>query len=143
MLMRDLFNGLEELKHMKIVHKHLNPDCIYMSGTMLKIGGFEYCEVYDCHKMDEYNHNFFMSILGDNFHTIPPEVIFNKLCGVKTPLYSFGVIFYKLLHHKYPTSCTTLQQMIDAYQNKDHVIEFRKDLPPEFAFILRNSIEVV
>jgi hypothetical protein len=32
--------------------------------------------------------------------------------------------------------------MIDGYNSKEHIIEFRKDLPPEFAFILRNSLEV-
>lgn len=32
--------------------------------------------------------------------------------------------------------------MIDGYNSKDHLVEFRPDLPPEFAFILRNSLEV-
>lgn len=64
LLMRDLFNGLEELKHMKIIHKNLNPDCIYMSKNTLKIGGYEYCEFNDCHKMDEFDHNYFVSNLG-------------------------------------------------------------------------------
>jgi serine/threonine-protein kinase ULK2 len=57
LLMKDLFNGLEELKHMKIIHKNLNPECVYISNNKLKIGGFEYCELNDCHKRDEFDHN--------------------------------------------------------------------------------------
>jgi len=140
-LMRDLFLGLEELKYLKIVHKNLNEDVIFVSKGNLKIGGYEYCDNNDCHKMEEFDHNYLLGVIEQNLQTSPPEVINNKLCGVKTPLYSFGAIFYRLIHGRYPTDILTVREIKDFFASNMKITEFRSDLPPEFLFILKNALE--
>ena len=140
-LMRDLFNGLEELKHLKIVHKNLHEDVIYVSNNTLKIGGYEYCELNDSKRMEEFDHNYLLTVLERNLPTVPPEVIFNRLCGVKTPLYSFGVIFFKFVHGKYPNDLPTVQDMKNLFISKDKDFKISPKLPPEFTFILKNALE--
>ena len=140
-LMRDLFFGLEELKNLNIIHKNLNENVIYLSKSTLKIGGYEYCEINDCHKLEEYDHNFLLTEINRCVATVPPEVLFNKTCGVKTPIFSFGVIFYKLLHKKYPMKIENVQEMINAYISKEFYFTLKDNIPPEYAFIIRNALQ--
>jgi hypothetical protein len=74
--------------------------------------------------------------------TVPPEVLFNRTCGVKTPIYSYGVIFYKLLHQSYPSDIDNVIDMTNAYLSREFYYELREDLPPEFTYILRNALQV-
>ena len=141
-IMRDLFCGLEELKYLNIIHKNLNEDCIFQSKSTLKIGGYEYCEMNDCKKLEEFDHNFQLTVQNKCVATVPPEVLFNRTCGVKTPIYSYGVIFYKQLHQCYPSDIENVTDMTNAYLSREFYYEQREDLPPEFTYILRNALQV-
>lgn len=141
-IMRDLFCGLEELKYLNIIHKNLNENVIFLSKSTLKIGGYEYCEMNDCKKLEEFDHNFLLTVLNKCVATVPPEVLFNRTCGVKTPIYSYGVIFYKLLHQSYPSDIDNAIDMTNAYLSREFYYELREDLPPEFTYILRNALQV-
>jgi serine/threonine protein kinase len=93
-IMKDIFNGLEELKFLGIIHKNLCPDCIYIDEKFhLKIAGYEFCEV-QMHKVmipPDYLNLQKMVKIPD---CTPPEVLFNQVCTVKAPLYSVGAILF-------------------------------------------------
>jgi serine/threonine protein kinase len=98
-IMKDIFNGLEELKFLGIIHKNVCPDVIYIDEKFhLKIAGYEYCEV-QMHKVmippDYLNLQKLIKIPD----CTPPEVLFNKVCTVKTPLYSLGAILFACLNN--------------------------------------------
>lgn len=93
-IMKDIFNGLEELKFLGIIHKNLNPDCIYIDEKLhLKIGGYEFCEIMKHKTMIPPDYLYILKLIKIPDCT-PPEVLFNHVCSVKAPLYSLGAILF-------------------------------------------------
>lgn len=60
----------------------------------------------------------------DDVENIAPEIIFNKVQTLKTPLYSYGVIIYRLFHEgRFPLKCKNIDRLKDRYTNRDYEIE--------------------
>ena len=72
--------------------------------------------------------NFFLKNV-QNITSIAPELTINKVPTIKTPLYSFGVIVYRLISlGQYPIPLMDIRKLRDRYKNKDYSIELPEDL---------------
>lgn len=121
-IIKDIYQGLEELRFLGIIHRNLNASCIYLSKFSLKIGGYEFCEENDNKKMDPADFRFFEENV-ENYETVAPELHFNLVPTLKTPLYSFGVIIYQLFHEgNYHVKERSLKELKHRYINKDYQI---------------------
>ena len=121
--MKDIYQGLEELRFLGILHRNLCPSTIYVSKFSLKIGGYEFCEENKHKRMTPVDLRWFVKTI-DAVENLAPEIIFNKVSTLKTPLYSYGVIIYRLFHNgRFPLKCKNLEKLKDRYNNRDYEIE--------------------
>lgn len=126
--MKDIYQGLEELRFLGVFHKNLSPSIIYVSKFSLKIGGYEFCEENNHKKMAPVDYRWFLGAINA-LENVAPEIIFNKVPTLKTPLYSYGVIIYRLFHHgRYPLKSKSLDKLKDRYNNRDYEIEIDKSV---------------
>lgn len=129
LILRDIFNGLEELKFLGVLHKHLSPDCILIDEKFaLKIGGYEFCEPQTHKTMIPPDFIHFQKIMTEA-HCVPPEALVNKVCTFKAPMFSLGVILYALFHGgSYPLKDETVDQIKIRYFNKDVQFQIKPEL---------------
>lgn len=101
LVMRDLLAIIYELRGASVLHRHLSPDKILVTGSQLKFCSFKYCT--DIRKI-KYDTDEYMYLLKNktNLFCIPPEVLLNGFTGFKTQIFSFGVITFLLTHGSYP-----------------------------------------
>jgi serine/threonine protein kinase len=101
LIMRDLLAIIYELRGASVLHRHLSPDKILVTGSQLKFCSFKYCT--DIRKI-KYDTDEYMYLLKNktNLFCIAPEVLLNTFTGFKTQIFSFGVLTYLLTHRCYP-----------------------------------------
>ena len=60
---------------------------------------------------------------------ISPELLLNKICTFKSPLYSFGCVVYCLFHNgQFPLNETKIDRIRNIMLQKDYYIELREEL---------------
>lgn len=125
---KDIIDSMKELKFLGIIHRNLHPSHIYISKYSLKIGGYEFCEMATHREMDPLDFTYFLDSI-ENIGVLAPEITFNKVCSIKTPLYSLGVIIYRLLNKgKYPLEAQNIKILKNRYLNKDYDINISPDI---------------
>ena len=129
LIVKDLFNGLEELKFLGIIHRNLCPENILIDEKFaLKIDGFEFCESHAHRTLSPPDFVYFLKNLKEPQCT-PPEALFNNVCTFKAPLYSLGAIFYALFHEgNYHIKEDNLEQIKIRLKNNDVQFSGKEEL---------------
>lgn len=139
-LLKDLFLGLEELRSLGYVHRHLHEGNIYVVNQTLKIGGFEHCERLAAKHMNFNYHLFVLNSMKDVLQAIPPEVTLNRCCTVKTSMYCVGSLLFRLLYKEPHFKAASLNDVLKIYTEKNR-FKAPADLPPDFQKLLRRALE--
>lgn len=129
LIMKDLFNGLEELKFLGIIHRHLAPECIYIDEKFhLRVAGYEFCEPQAHKTMIPPDFLYFQKMLKTPECT-PPEVLFNQVCTFKAPVYSLGALIFALFNRgHYHVECSNTAELMIRIKNNDANPQFSKKL---------------
>lgn len=129
LIMKDLFNGLEELKFLGIIHRNLAPECVYIDEKFhLRIAGYEFCEPQAHKTMIPPDFLYFLKMLKTPECT-PPEVLMNHVCTFKAPVYSLGGLVFALFHRgKYHIECESTSEVITLVRNNDVNLQFSKKI---------------
>lgn len=146
-LLRDLFNAMEELKFLGIIHRYLCPDTIVIDDKCnLKIQGYEFGEPHAHKKMPPPEHLHFCRNIRDGAY-VSPEALFNRVCTFKAPLYSLGAILYSMLHNGEPHVHGDVEHIKIRVKNNDVFVNVnekydREENTKEFKAVLHGLLKV-
>lgn len=140
LIMKDVFNALEELKFLGIVHRNLSPDYIMIDDKFsLKIHGYEFCELHSHKTLSPPDYLWFTTKGIRDPDSVPPEALFNKVCTFKTPLYSLGSLLYALFHSgRFPFAGESVEQVKVRLANNDTQVKL--EVPPAQAQKLKSLL---
>lgn len=113
--LKDLSQGLKYLRTKNILHRDLKPHNLLISeDNKLKISDFGLSTELENDKMTD-------TLCGSPLY-MAPEIITNNVYGVKSDLWSVGVIMYQLIYGKHPYQFKNIYELIQEINTKE--IEF-------------------
>jgi len=102
---KDLSVGLSYLRSKNILHRDLKPHNLLISeDNNLKISDFGLSTLLENDKMTD-------TLCGSPLY-MAPEVLMNNIYGVKSDLWSVGIILYQLIYGKHPYKFTNMYELI-------------------------------
>ncbi|CAD8175446.1 unnamed protein product [Paramecium octaurelia] len=94
---KQILQGMKEIHQKRIIHRDLKLANILIHQDQIKIADFGFCHILNS---DTSQINVNLGTLG----TQAPEVLDDQPYGLKSDMFSIGVIFYQLLFIAYPFS---------------------------------------
>ena len=141
LVLRDLLAILYELRGVGVLHRHLSPDKILVTGSQLKFCSIKYCTPVQKPKYDTDEY-LYMLRNQTNLFSIPPEVLFNEFTGFKTQIFSFGVIVYLLFHQHYPFPAISIDDLKNLYKTSLEKPQIDLRLKEELVYMLQKSLQL-
>jgi serine/threonine protein kinase len=141
LILRDLLAILYELRGVGVLHRHLSPDKILVTGNQLKFCAIKYCTSI---KKSKYDTDEYLHMLRNqtNLFCIAPEVLLNEFTGFKTQIFSFGVIVYLIIHRTYPFGGTCIDDLKNTYRTSTEKPKINLKLTAELIYMLQKSLQI-
>ena len=101
---RQILQGLGACHNMKVIHRDLKPDNIFISGKTIKVGDLGIARISD-------KTTFYGQVQGTPFYMAPEQLSVKQKTSRRTDLWSVGIILYEMIYKCHPFQ--TLEQIED------------------------------
>lgn len=106
----DLVSAVKALYENKILHRDIKPENIFIENGRGHIGDFGLCRILDEREQlieGAYGSPMYMS----------PESLQNMKYGLKSDLYSIGIILFEIIFGNVPYHCNTIEELLKLIHN--------------------------
>lgn len=141
-VLKDIVRLMYELRKAGLIHRHLTPDKIMITPTLIKFSGMKYIFPVGKSKFSSDEHYYFVNRQTD-FLGLAPEVLTNKFVGYKTNIYNFGVLAFLLLFKRYPFEAKSIRHMQNLCVDGRLQLQLQSEkLNGNMVHLLRNSLQL-
>ncbi|CAD8079711.1 unnamed protein product [Paramecium sonneborni] len=109
---KQILQGMQMIHQKRIIHRDLKLPNILVHQDQIKIADFGFCHILE---EDQNQVKLNLGSLG----TQAPEVLNNEPYGLKSDMFSIGVILYQLLFFSYPFSVTSKQDFLNSVTSQN------------------------
>ncbi|CAK80710.1 unnamed protein product (macronuclear) [Paramecium tetraurelia] len=109
---KQILQGMKEIHQKRIIHRDLKLANILIHKDQIKIADFGFCHILNS---DTSQINLNLGTLGNQ----APEVLDDQPYGLKSDMFSIGVILYQLLFLAYPFSIKNQETFLDEVSNSN------------------------